>query len=260
MNNAAADFFNSLPSEKETEPVFNFMEEPEKQPVQKEEEPAPIADEEEAERKKPLRAERRSEEQRKYYEEKLSEEREARIRLEEQVKAIASGNKREADPDIKRLLTEVKDPEEASQIFESLLSKVRQEAETSAFEKYRAAQSEGEAEVSKLAATINEKLEAIEDRFGVDLTDDKATRTAFLDFVNSIAPEDSDELPNMNAAWKLFQTSQKAPAGNTQRKSQISSRSMTRSSTTRPEGKDIKPMTFDALNRGNFWENLISGK
>ena len=256
MNNAAADFFASLPSEKETEPNFNLMEPTEK--------PAPVEEEpviEEVEnREKPLRSERRAEKNYEFLRNQLQEEREARIRLEEQVKANVSTRKTEADPDIKRLLTEVKDPEEASQIFESLLSKVRSEAETSAFERYKAAQAEGDEETNQLAQTINEKVEAIEDKYGVDLTSDKKTRGAFLDFVNEMSDPDSDALPNMDFAWRQFQKTMKAPAGDTARKSQISSRSMTRSSTTRPEGKNIQPMTFDALNRGNFWENLIGGK
>ena len=266
MNKPAEDFFNNLPSEKETEPEFNFMEAaPEKDKTPTEQvEVQPVASneqqEEEQERKKPLRSERRAEKQNEYLTKQVQEEREARIRLEEQVKNLASQRKVEADPDIKRLLTETKDPVEATQIFESLISRARKEAEEAADARFQQRQEQGDAEVNEIHSTIESSIESIEDRYGVDLTDDTKTRNAFLDFVDSIAPEDSDALPNMNAAWQLFQRNQTASPSNTARKAQISSRSMTRSTTTRPEGKNLQPISFDAINRGSWWEKMIGNK
>jgi len=262
MNKAAEDFFANLPSEKEAEgenfdmfkeaapekdktpePVEEVKEEPKEEPI-------------ESERKKPLRSERRAEKQTQYALQQLQEEREARIRLEEQVKALATQNKVEVDPDIKRLLTETKDPEEATQIFNSLLNKAAERARQEAREEWKNAQAEGEGEVNAMADNIQDRLEAIEDRYGVDLTEDTATRNKFLDFVESIAPEDSDELPNMNTAWRLFQQTQKAPPAQVERKAAISSRGMTRSVKPIPEGTNLKPMTFDNLNRGKWWDKI----
>jgi hypothetical protein len=188
------------------------------------------------------------------------DEREARIRLEEQVKALAENRKIEVDPDIKKLLTEVNNPEEATRIFEGLIQKAQQRAEESALSRLQENQAKGDQEVDALADTIEENIESIEDRYGVDLTDDSKTRNAFLDFVDSIAPPNSDELPNMDAAWKYFQATRKPSTSNVERKQQIASRGMVRSSSPKPEGKDLKPMSFESLNQGNWWEKLIGGK
>lgn len=213
--------------------------------------------ENEPERKKPLRSERRAEKQTNYALQQLQEEREARIRLEEQVKMLASQKKVEADPDIKRLLTETKDPEEATAIFQSLMDKAAQNARQQAREEWEKAQAEGDNEINAMADEIQDRLEVIEDRYGVDLTDDRETRNAFLDFVEAIAPEGSNELPNMNMAWTLFQRTQTAPPAQTERKAAISSRGMTRSIQPIPEGKNLKPVSFDNLNRGNWWDKVI---
>ncbi len=261
MNKAAEDFFANLPNEEKAEgEQFDMFKEdgatekPAQEPEQQKE------GEHIEERKKPLRSERRAEKQTNYLQERLQEEREARIRLEEQVKALATQTKVEVDPDIKRLLTETKDPEEATRIFESLIERAERRASERAEENYRKLQESGDKEVNDMANEINNRLEAIEDRYGVDLTDDSDTRNAFLDFVNSIAPEDSDELPNMNTAWKLFQQTRTAPPSQTERKAAISSRGMTRSVQPIPDGKNVKSVNFDAINRGNWWDKVVGRK
>ena len=263
MNKAAEDFFSSLPKEEEVEgknfDMFNG-DEPEKDKTVEvsEEVKEPEGDEhiENEDRKKPLRSNRRAEKQTNYLQDRLQEEREARIRLEEQVKALATQNKVDVDPDIKRLLTETKDPEEATRIFESLISRAEQRATDKAAESYRQFQAEGDNEINEMSENIQDKLESIEDRYGVDLTDDTDTRNKFLDFVESIAPEDSDELPNMSMAWRLFQQTQTAPSAQTERKAAISSRGMTRSVKSIPEGKNLQPMNFDQINRGSWWDKI----
>jgi hypothetical protein len=94
----------------------------------------------------------------------------------------------------------------------------------------------------------------------VDLTSDTKTRNAFLDYVDEMSDPDSDALPNMDFAWRQFQRNQTASPSNTARKAQISSRSMTRSTTTRPEGKNLQPLSFNAINRGTWWEKMIGQK
>lgn len=264
MNKAAEDFFANLPKESETEPEFNLMQdEPEKDKTDEEKPEEPKEEEHiENERKKPLRSERR-EQERRYYEEKLAEEREARIRLETRLDEMAKARKVEADPDIKKiLLGEIKDADEAAQMFEGILSKAEQRAEERAYQRMIEAQSARDKGVNEILETIERSLEAIEDHYGVDLTDDIKTRNEFLDFVESIAPEDedSDELPNMRTAWQLFQSTRKAPVTESARKAQVSSRSMTRSVSPRPSGENLQPVTFDSLNRGNWWERHIKGQ
>lgn len=265
MNQAAADFFANLPSDKDEEKPYDMFKEaePEKdktpetqaaQDIEKEEKV-----EEQPERKKPLRSERRMEKQTEFLQQKWEEEREARIRLEEQVKALGETRKAPADPDIKRLLTETKDPEEATRIFQDLLEKVGKDSEDRAFERFQRAQQEGDKEVDALHASIEDSLEDIEEHYGADLSK-KETRDGFLDFVEAIAPEDSDALPNMRKAWELYQATQKAPAANTERKAAISTRSLARSTQSVPEGKNLKPMSFESMNRGNWWDKVIGNK
>ena len=266
MNKAAQDFFDNLPSEDEEKGQnFDMFNEAEPEKDKKEEAPADYETQEQEEegkepskeeRKKPLRSERRAEKQTNYALEQLQQEREARIRLEEQVKMLATQKKVEADPDIKRLLTEANDPEEATAIFQSLMDKAAEKARQEAREEWKKAQSEGDQEVAKMASVIQERLESIEDQFGVDLTDDKDTRNKFLDFVNELADPDSDALPNMNRAWQLFQKQQIAGPSQTERKAAISSRGMTRSVKPIPEGKNLTPMTFDSINRGSWWDKI----
>lgn len=263
MNQAASDFFASLPSEKETEPEFKFMEEPEKEPEQESKETetearAEEAPEEDIENKRPNRKERRVEKQTEFLQKAWEEEREARIRLEEQVKALAN-TKREIDPDIKKILAGGVELDEAAAIFETILSKNSQEAEARALARLQELQSQDQQEVQSLAEEINQHIESIEDRYGVDLTDDADTRSAFLDFAESLAPQDSDALPNMDMAWRLFQSTRKAPPAQTERKASISSRSMTRSIQSRPEAKNLEPMSFDKLERSNIWDKVKNG-
>lgn len=264
MNKPAEDFFANLPSEKEIEKDnFDMFKEaePEKDKTleQAESVEKPKEDEfiENGNRRKPLRSERRVEKRDSYFQERLQEEREARIRLEEQVKLLSTQTKVEVDPDIKKLLTETKDPEEATRIFNNLISKAEQRAAEKAMENIRQFQEKGNDEVNAIARDIQDRLESIEDRYGVDLTDDTKTREEFLDFVKSIAPEDSDELPNMNAAWRYFQKTRTAPPTQTERKAAISSRGMTRSVQPVPEGKNLKTMSFDNLNRSKWWNKII---
>ena len=260
-NQAAEEFFSNLPSETETEQTFDVFKEPESkkedgQPVaEKPEETTP--EPEEIERKKPLRSERRLEKQTEFMQRQWQEERDARIRLEEQVKALAESRQIEVDPDIQRLLTETKDPKEATAIFQSLMQKMRNEAEESALARMQELQAQGDDEVNSIVATIEDSIESIEDRYGVDLTNDLDTRRAFLDFADSIAPEDSDALPNMDTAWKLFQSTRKAPLSNVARKQEIAARGMVRSTNAKPEGKDLKPMSFEEMNRSGWWDKLI---
>ena len=211
------------------------------------------------ERKRPLRSERRENKQNEFMQRQWQEEREARIRLEEQVKALSEARKLPADPDIKRLLTEVKDPEEATQIFQDLIARAGQQAEERAVERFRQVQAEENAEVDAIRDTIEESLEDIEDTYGADFSNAK-TRNAFLDFVEKIAPQDSDDLPNMRSAWEIFQSTQKAPTANTERKAAISTRSMTRPTQAVPEGKNLQRLTFDSINRGSWFDKIIGNK
>ena len=259
MNDAAKEFFDSLPSENEVEKEYDIFEEhtPEKEETKVEAPAEQVEDSTPEERKKPLRSERRAEKQREYYEGQLREEREARIRLEEQVKALASKPDEEIDTDIQKLLYEVKDPAEGTKIFAKLLARAEENAEARAIARLQEIQSSSSEEVNNLASEIEDNIESIEEKYGVDLTDDTDTRNAFLDFVESIAPPGSDDLPNMQNAWVLFQKTRTAPTSNVERKKEIASRGIVRSNgAPKPEAKDLRPVGFELLN-GDMWSKII---
>lgn len=268
---AADEFFANLPTETESEPEFNFFKESEKpnepeaeKPEKEPEEPSdnePEEDDEPTDRKKPLRSERRSQKQREYYESELAKEREERIRMEERLKAFENVTKKEVDPNIKKLLYEVKDAEEGTEIFNEILSNMRTSMRDEILNELSSYQSRESEQVNEIYNQIESSLEDIEDRYGVDLTDDTETRNAFLDFVEGIAPEDSDELPNMRTAWKIFASTRKAGPSATEEKKAIASRAMVRSSASAmqnrggaPEG--AKPVSFDNLN-SSLWSKII---
>lgn len=270
LKQAANEFFNNLPTESETEKDFKIFEEPKVETKQETAEPTPAtqeASEETSEetsgiserpQRKPTRAERRFEEHRQQMEEELARARERIAVLEHD--RTQSGKSEEVDPNIKRLLYEVKDPEEGTKVLNDILknmsAKMREEFRAE-LETMRASE---EGEVDQLYGEIERNIESIEDRYGVDLTDDVDTRNAFLDFVESIAPANSDELPNMEAAWRYFQSTRKAGPSNVARKQEIASRSMTRSVNSKPKPENVKPVSFDEINRGGWWDKIVGNK
>lgn len=252
-NQSAEDFFSKLPTEEEKNGKdFQFFEE---KPAEEPKEPEQKPEKEEAEepkaeeRKKPSRSERREERQTNWLTQQLREEREARIRMEEQLKSLASQKDIPVDPDIKRLLTEAKDPKEATEIFDGLLKKIEQKAIASAEERFRQLSAEDEGAVDAQASEINEALEDIEDAYGVELPRGSELRSDFLDFVERISPKNSDDLPDMNEAWEIFSEMNKPRGQNVEQKKQISARSMVKStnSNSRPPQSDLKPVNFDNI-------------
>lgn len=267
MNDAAKQFFDSLPSEKDAEPEYDLFSEPQPEKEQSQEEAQPETepetaeeDTQEPERRKPLRSERRAEKQREYYEAQLREEREARIRAEERARTREEENK--PDPDMLKLLKGGISEEEGVEIFNRLLTRTQEAAEERAFARFESREIQDEQEIDEIHGEIEGAIESIEDRYGVDLTDDTRTRNAFLDFAESIAPQDSDALPNMDSAWRLFQATRKAGPSQVERKQQIASRGMVRSTVNQAPGNSdsAKPMTFDRLSRGDWWDRFIKGE
>lgn len=85
---------------------------------------------------------------------------------------------------------------------------------------------------------LTQGFETVEEEFGVDLTSNsptaKKTRGEFINFITRVAPKDEEgqviEFPDFEETFKLFQETRQN--SNSSRAKQLSSRSMTRSSTT----------------------------
>lgn len=253
----AEKFFDSLPKEAD-EPQFDiFKETPAKEEPKVEKEPEKEAPKPEKEPEEPRQTRReKRQEQMRYYENMLASERAAREELSKRLDKFERGEIKEVDPNIRRLLYEVKDPEEGTKAFDSLLQKIRTEAAEDAYQRIRQEREEEDSEVNGLADQIADGLEAIEDRYGVDLQKDPKTKDEFLDFVESISPRNSDDLADMETAWPLFQANRKAPQSpeTVARQKQIASRSMQRSSTAKPTPENVRPLTFGSLD--SVWERI----
>lgn len=254
----AQKFFDSLPSEKDEE-KFDFFQKPEgqevKEPEPKEEEPKEVVPEKDEEEPRKNRQERRREQNR-FWEEQLARERERAERLETELLKRAAPTQEETDARLTRLFGDTPQGKEASRIVSELLK----ETEERAVAPYRELSAERQAELeaeSTFTEQIEDGIETIEDTYGIDLSSRSARqmRSDFLDFVDELSPEDS--LVNFDKAWSLFQQTQKAPkdAETIQRKKEIASRSIQRSTTARPEVKTM-PVSFDTLENEGFWSKL----
>lgn len=106
---------------------------------------------------------------------------------------------------------------------------IRQEARSAKEERYAEKQADIEAEQE-----LTQGFEDIEDNFNVDLTANKKLRSDFIDFIERVAPKDSNgdirEYPDFQETFKLFQEINKKAPNN--RAKDLASRSMTRSSET----------------------------
>lgn len=249
----AQKFFDSLPSG-ENEEKFNFFEEKQETPVKEEPvTPSTLPEKEETKEGKdfkmqPNRRERRSAQMR-FYEEQLAAERAARERLETMILERQGETKSSSvDPRIQRLLFEVKTPEEGTRLFNEIINEIREEV-AKPYREFEEARKAEQALESEFDQAIEHGLEDVEETFGVDLTSRSAQklRSDFLDFVEELSPEDS--FVNFEKAWQLFSQNNAAKPSQAEidRKKQIASRSVQRSSPARPAPEKLQPMTFDKV-------------
>lgn len=250
----ADKFFNNLPSEK-AEPDFQFFEpvkakEPneEKEEAQEETKPEKEEDSEEQPEKRPNRQERRQE-RNKFFEEQLAKKDTMLEQLQtELLRRNQSDSKEEVDTRLTRLFGDTPEGKEASRIVSELLKETEERAVAPYRELTQSQREEAESE-ARFGEQISEGLATVEDTFGIDLTSrtSQKVRAEFLDFVDELSPEDS--LVNFPKAWELFQSNQKAPRdmATIERKKEIASRSIQRSSPARPDVTKLEPMSFDKV-------------
>lgn len=253
MNKEAEKFFESLPSEASTEKfdLNQALKEekevtPEVQPAPKPEKAEEIEEEEEEKKeKRPNRQERRREQNR-FWEEQLARERERAERLETELLKRSAPTQEEEDARLTRLFGDTPQGKEASRIVSELLKETEERAVAPyrQLEQQQLAEAEQEVQFGK---QIEDGIDTIYDEYGIDLDSRsmKDTRNEFLDFVDELSPDDS--LVNFGKAWSLFQANQKAPKDPevVQRKKEIASRSMQRSTKERPDVQVSRPSFGD---------------
>jgi hypothetical protein len=263
----AQKFFDSLPSDKE-KPDHQFFEKPtaekrEAEVSSSKEEPAPEPEKDEDAEVKRMNRQQRREASMRYYEQQLAEERAARERMEDQLKALSQKDKDDQDDRLKELFGDTPEGKKASKIIQELLSEKEQSAVEKAREYYQQSQDEVSKEEEAHLGEIYSSLEAIEDEHGVDLTSKEASgiRADFLDFVENLSPKDArGELmayADFDNAWELFAQTRKATKSpETQaRQKQLASRGVQRSATQRPDPTKLEPMTFEKA--GNMFDKMF---
>lgn len=251
----AQKFFDSLPDES-NEVAIDFSKELGKQADEPQEEPKKVAEavkrEEEEPAQRTTRRERRDSQMR-YYEEQIAKERAERELLAEQVKKLSADSKQVEDPRIKKLLYEVKDPAEGSALFKEMLQDMRKEAVQDAFSQLNKSQEDASSAEQALVDEVEDNLELVEDKYGVDLSDDTDTRNDFLDFMKDLSSDES--FANFDTGWRLFSQTRKAPRSDNTRAKQIASRGMVKSTVSRLAPEKVMPLTRESLD--SVWSRII---
>ncbi len=135
----------------------------------------------------------------------------------------------------------------ALKMLENGMKNIREEARSGQrqFEEQRRAEQEAEKE-------LEDGLESVEDSFDVDMTSNtpkaRKLKADFIDFVEKLAPKDKDgnvkEYPDFEYAFELFKEKTSKPAPSNDRKKDLASRGLQRSSDAsnipQPQGNSWK--------------------
>lgn len=184
---------------------------------------------------------------------KLQSERESNIILAERLRAATEEKKAvqenpDVDPRLIRIFGVGEKETELAKLFTGLLSETKESAREEALNEIAQIEQSGQAEVAKAEEAIDLQLEAIEDKYGIDITSNttQATkaRTQFLELVEKLSPKDAEgnitEFADFGTAFELYQDKYSEKIDNSRNKS-IASRSMTRSSSPSSQKQAITP-------------------
>lgn len=224
-------FFEELPSEDKTEAdIFDEKPKLEAKAEVKIDAEAPEKEEEGDGRKN--RRHRR-------LEEKLQAEREANIALNERIKALSEvaqfqkdyRRDEEIDPDLIKVFGDNDTGKEIARIMEKREEMILSRAEERALERLKAAQEEEEKEVAKYESAIESQIEAIEDKYDVDLTSGtksaNQTRTEFLNLLSALSPKDEEgnitNYADFDSTFEVYQSTKQKPDAS--RNKELASRS-----------------------------------
>ena len=177
-------------------------------------------------------------------EEKLQESREMNIALNERVKALSESDRFKeevaTDDDVHAMLfgnaAKTEATEATAKAVQRVLEKNKRDAADEAYNRaltaYREEQESTTREVEENTNYLNDELENIETRFGIDLSgeteESKKVRNGFIDFVARLSRKDGEgnivDYPDIQATWEEYNTRRER---STSRNKQVASRSMT---------------------------------
>lgn len=146
-------------------------------------------------------------------EEKYQRERESNIALNERLKVLAEtkvdreySRPSEAPPEWTALYGSSVEAEKAWKVQERLLENVAVRAKEDAIREMEERQAQVNAEQMKAEQFIDSELEALEDKFNVDLTSNapraKKDRREFLELVGNLSPKNDDGTPSAYADFE----------------------------------------------------------
>lgn len=236
MNKELEAFLGDLPTvdKKVTDPFADLTSKP-----------AEIVPEKDAKVEPDLDGEGRKNRRHRRLEDQLRAERESNIALNERVKALSevrqfqreTGASDQLDPELLEVFGNNDVGKRLARIFEGKLQKAETTAEQRALEKFEQIQADAAKEEAKLESMIDSELEALEDKYDVDLTSDspaaRKTRREFLDLVEKFSPKNEagyvSQYADFESTFEEYQSRQ--PKANATRQKEISSRTMEKSGT-----------------------------
>lgn len=180
-------------------------------------------------------------------EEKLQLERENNIALNERIKVLSEQKQFErdfntdVDPDLLKVFGDTPEGKEIARIMEKREEIMLSKAEERALDKLQKAKEEEEREVSKYEATIESQIEAVEDKYDVDLTSGtKAAnqlRTEYLNLISALSPKDDDgnitNYADFDSTFEVYQSTKQKPDAS--RNKELASRSNVKSASVSPQ-------------------------
>ncbi len=149
--------------------------------------------------------------------------------------------KKEVEEDIKLPSSFIKlvgnDTEEKKQVLKDLssyFSTLKGEARQEFLEEMKQQEQAQIAEDNAALEELNSGFETIEEEYGVDLTSDSKTRSAFVEFLRKASHKNADgevdQFADIPSTWEIFQERQKPQTAS--RAKELASRGMTRSTDT----------------------------
>lgn len=177
----------------------------------------------------------------------LQEEREASILMAERLRVLSEevselkkfkGETRESvDSDLHKVLfgSQEETPETRATAvnLQKVFERNMQLAKEGAIKELESRSQAGTQEFKRAKDFVDSEFEALEDKYGVDLTSPSKTRDDFVDFVEKLSRKDDEgnitEYADFQNAYEVFQTLQKRDSS---RQRDLGSRGMTRSGNT----------------------------
>lgn len=187
-------------------------------------------------------------------EQQLAEEREARIRAEARLESESSRFIQETDnTDVDarwlRIYGDTPETREAWRLQKDILNDYKEEARQEALNDVHDQQIESAKLQQEAESTIDSELEAIEDEFNIDVTSNSPAaikaRREFLGMIQDASPKDENgeitAYADFGTVWEYYQLKNSKDKGSTDRKREISSKTMNKQNGSTTTEQTITP-------------------